>query len=135
MAEQERQNEFLKGILIGSLAGGAIGAIVGLLLAPKSGEETRKLIVDTTSDIYKKTADYIVGSTEKVKTETTKVYNEAKEKASEIVTSAKTQAEELINRAESVLQDAKERAAQVQTGVKSGVEAFKSEIKDTPDEN
>lgn len=135
MAEQDHQNEFLKGLLIGSIAGGAVGAMLGLLLAPKSGEETRKLITDTTTDLYKKTADFIAGSTETVKNETTKVYNEAKEKASEIVSSAKHQAEELIDRAENVLKVAKEKASDVQSGAKSGIEAFKSELKDNPEQN
>ncbi len=37
--------------LAGFIVGGAIGAIAGILLAPKSGEETRKLIADTTKDV------------------------------------------------------------------------------------
>jgi len=32
------------------------------------------------------------------------------------------------------LKDAKEKASQVQTGVKSGVEAFKSEVKENPEQ-
>ena len=35
--------------LAGFIVGGAIGAIAGILLAPKSGEETRQLIADTTN--------------------------------------------------------------------------------------
>ena len=37
--------------LAGFIVGGAIGAIAGILLAPKSGEETRKHIADTTKDV------------------------------------------------------------------------------------
>ena len=36
--------------LAGFIVGGAIGALTGILLAPKSGEETRKMIADSTKD-------------------------------------------------------------------------------------
>jgi gas vesicle protein len=47
MSKNKQQNVFLGGMLIGT----AIGAIVGLLLAPRSGQETRKIV--------KKSADAI----------------------------------------------------------------------------
>ena len=37
--------------LAGFIVGGAIGALAGVLLAPKSGEETRAMIADTTKDV------------------------------------------------------------------------------------
>ena len=40
--------------LVGFLVGGAIGAVAGILLAPKSGEETRQLIADTTKDVMRR---------------------------------------------------------------------------------
>ena len=43
--------------LAGFIVGGAVGAIAGLLLAPKSGEETRAMIAKTSSEIYDKTED------------------------------------------------------------------------------
>ncbi|MGB5218351.1 MAG: YtxH domain-containing protein [Smithella sp.] len=43
---------FLKGLLVGSLAGLA----AGILYAPKSGEETRKQIVDSSEKMRKKVA-------------------------------------------------------------------------------
>ena len=36
----------------GFLVGGAVGAIAGLLLAPQSGEETRDMIAQKSSDLY-----------------------------------------------------------------------------------
>ena len=36
--------------LAGFIVGGAIGAIAGVLLAPKSGEETRAMIADGAKD-------------------------------------------------------------------------------------
>ena len=38
--------KFLAGIIVG----GAIGAIAGILLAPKSGEETRAMLADSAKD-------------------------------------------------------------------------------------
>jgi gas vesicle protein len=39
------------GFGIGLLAGAVIGGVVALLLAPKSGEETRKLIKDKATEV------------------------------------------------------------------------------------
>ena len=36
--------------LAGFIVGGAIGAIAGILLAPKSGKETRELLVNSAKD-------------------------------------------------------------------------------------
>jgi gas vesicle protein len=40
--------------LAGFIVGGAIGAIAGILLAPKSGEETRKILADTAQDMARR---------------------------------------------------------------------------------
>jgi len=45
--------EFLGGILIGAI----VGAAVGLLLAPQSGEETREVIKERARDISGKVKD------------------------------------------------------------------------------
>jgi len=43
--------KFLTGVIIG----GALGAIAGILLAPKSGAETRADIADTAKDVLART--------------------------------------------------------------------------------
>ena len=40
--------------LAGFIVGGAIGAITGILLAPKSGAETRAMLADSAKDAMKK---------------------------------------------------------------------------------
>ena len=40
--------------LAGFVVGGAIGAIAGILLAPKSGEETRKIIADNAKEMARR---------------------------------------------------------------------------------
>lgn len=37
-------NDLAKGLLIGTLAGAAVGLAIGILYAPRSGAETRSLI-------------------------------------------------------------------------------------------
>lgn len=44
-----------KDLFIGGLAGGIIGAVAGLLLAPKAGSELRQDIADTYQDVSEKT--------------------------------------------------------------------------------
>lgn len=46
---------FLGGLLVG----GALGAIIGLLIAPRSGEETRGLIRDEFSDQWSRSLDNV----------------------------------------------------------------------------
>lgn len=43
-----------KHILVGTISGIVAGAVVGLMLAPQSGEETRKQIADSTKDLKSK---------------------------------------------------------------------------------
>jgi gas vesicle protein len=47
----ERIEDFFKGLLIG----GAIGAIIGILYAPKSGEETREDLMRKAEELKEKT--------------------------------------------------------------------------------
>lgn len=51
----ERAEDFLKGLIVGGL----IGAVVGILYAPKSGKETREEIVKKAEELTAKTkAEY-----------------------------------------------------------------------------
>lgn len=43
-----------KQILVGTISGIIAGAIVGVVLAPQSGEETRKQIADSANDLKRK---------------------------------------------------------------------------------
>ena len=43
--------KFLGGFVVGA----ALGAVAGLLLAPKSGAETREMLSDTAKDVMEKT--------------------------------------------------------------------------------
>lgn len=43
--------------MAGFLVGGAVGGILGILLAPQSGEDTRGLISEKSQEFYKDTED------------------------------------------------------------------------------
>ena len=77
MEEQEKTKvHFFKGLLVG----GALGALAGILFAPKSGKEMR-------SDIKKKGNKIIKDGKE--------IYADASTKTKEIIEEAKSQAKEL----------------------------------------
>jgi gas vesicle protein len=56
----ERESGFQSsaGVILSFLVGGLIGAGVGMLLAPRSGKETREQIRDMTEEMKETTADY-----------------------------------------------------------------------------
>src|SRR5512147_2065036 len=88
MAEHEnQQGHFFMGFLIG----GVLGALAGILFAPKSGKELR-------SDIKEKGGEVL--------TEGKEIYADARAKAQEIIEEAKRQAKDLKKEAERHLSEA-----------------------------
>jgi len=53
MEEKKKKKGILK-LLTGMVVGGAVGSILGLTLAPRKGEETRKAIKDKSMDLFLK---------------------------------------------------------------------------------
>lgn len=81
--------------LCGFLIGGAVGAIAGILLAPKSGEETRKMLKDSTMDALKKadaTVKEIQAKADDVVTDLQKKGDEIKEKLQNLISQQKEEA-------------------------------------------
>lgn len=64
-------------IITGVLAGAAAGAVTGLLLAPDSGKNTRKKIVNGANDMVDSLKDQVETKTEAAKDS----YNQSLEKA------------------------------------------------------
>ena len=78
--------------LCGFLIGGAVGAIAGILLAPKSGEETRKLLKDGAVDALKKadeTVKEIQAKADDVVSDLQKKGDEIKEKLQNLISQQK----------------------------------------------
>lgn len=74
--------------LAGFIVGGAIGAIAGILLAPKSGEETRAMIADSAKEALRKadeTVKEIQNKAEDVVSDMQKKGEEIKEKLQKLI--------------------------------------------------
>jgi len=76
------------GVLLAFLAGGVVGAVVGLLLAPSSGAETRRKIKATSLD----TKDKALEKVEVVKSEAAGLVERGKDK----VTGVKSQIQSAV---------------------------------------
>ena len=130
------QDNSSKGLLVGFLAGGAIGAIVALLYAPKSGRELRSDIRTKSDEYYDDVEKYYADARDKAKD----LINDGKKKSEKLISDAKVKSEELLKDAEKIFNDAKSKAegyvakgkdtidqesAKVKTAVKAGVDAYK----------
>lgn len=83
--------------LAGFVVGGAIGAIAGILLAPKSGEETRKILADTAQDMVRRadeTAKQIQVKADDAVSDLQKKGEEIKEKIQDLIAKQKESKEE-----------------------------------------
>jgi gas vesicle protein len=122
----ENDNSNTKSFFLGALIGGAIGAVAALLLAPKSGKELRRDIVDTTTDAYDKATDYVSSTIE-----------EGKHKAQHIIDAAKRQADHILAKTGDYNDDAnlkiaassytvRQRFDYLKETAKAGLDAFKT---------
>ena len=78
--------------LAGFIVGGAIGALAGVLLAPKSGEETRKILADKAQEMAKRadeTAKQIQVKADDVVSDLQKRGDEIKEKLQDLISKQK----------------------------------------------
>jgi gas vesicle protein len=129
-AHMTKNEGTLKGLVIGLLAGGAIGAILALLYAPKSGKELRAEIRERADEFRDDAEEYISS----VRSKAGDIVTEAKKRSENLITDAKRKADTLLVDAENVIKDARqkagpvaEEAARVKNAVKAGVETFREE--------
>ena len=83
--------------ICGFLVGGAIGAVAGILLAPKSGKETREMLANSAQEMIKRadeTADRI------------------KSKADDAVSELQKKGEEIKNKLQGLIDKQKDEGAQ-----------------------
>jgi len=90
-------------IAFGAVVGAVAGFVTGVLVAPKSGKETRNDIKDVTS----KAKNDVNENIEKAKVVAKEKTAEVKEKASEIIDDVSDQASELKARTEQAVEGAK----------------------------
>ncbi|MFO7445679.1 MAG: YtxH domain-containing protein [Ignavibacteriaceae bacterium] len=130
------ENNVGKGLLIGLLAGGAIGAAIALLYAPKSGRELRADIKSKADDYLDEAEKYMAEAKDHAKN----VINEGKKKSEKLINDARVKSEELLKDAEKVFNDAKSKTShavndgkhvigneseRIKTALKAGVDAYK----------
>ena len=79
--------------LAGFAVGAAIGDVAGILLAPKSGAETREMLGDMASDMAKKTDETV---------------KDIQRKADNLITDAQEKSEEIMNKLQDLLNKQKD---------------------------
>ena len=125
-----QNNGLLKGLVIGLVAGGTIGAILALLYAPKSGKELRADIKEKADGLMDGAEEYMHAA----KSKAGDIVSEAKKRSDQLITDAKRKADSLLEDADKIISDARQKAgpiveegARVKNAVKAGVDAFKEE--------
>jgi gas vesicle protein len=124
-----QENNLAKGFFIGFLAGGAIGAVVALLTAPKSGKELRADIKMKSEEYLDEAEKYLTEAKDKAR----ELINEGKKKSERIIHDARSKSEDILKDAEKVFKDAKVKTTDVfNTGkekIESEAERIKSSVK------
>src|SRR5512146_767276 len=125
MSDRDEFGAFLLGFIVGAMT----GAIASLLLAPKSGDETRTYLkekaielgdkVNVTVDDARVKADEITAEARK-RAET--IMADARTRAEEVAAEARKQAEELQKRGQLVLEEQRSR---ISKSVKTAMEENK----------
>jgi gas vesicle protein len=131
-----RENGLSKGLLVGFFAGGAIGAVLALLYAPKSGKEFRQDIKSKADDYLDEADKYLSEAKDKAKN----LINEGKKKSEKLISDARIKSDELLQDAERIFNDARTKTSdivnegkqtvssesdRIKTAFKAGVEAYK----------
>jgi gas vesicle protein len=120
-----QDNHLAKGLFIGFLAGSAIGAVIALLYAPKSGKELRKDIKNKTDEYYEETEKFLAEAKDKAK----ELVNEGKKRSEQLVSNAKTKSEELLKSAERIFSEAKGKTGSIVATGKEVVEGEADRLK------
>lgn len=130
-------------LLLGIVAGGALGAALALLFAPKSGRELRYDIAEMTNAYADRTGDTVNDASERAR----QIVNDGRRRADTIIEDARVRASSLLNDAEKIVNDARsraqnaagktaddvrEKADKLADATRAGVDAFKKELKKDP---
>ena len=120
----------VKGLVIGLLAGSAIGAVLALLYAPKSGKELR-------ADIKERTDDFVEdaeAAMRSARTRASEIVSDAKQRSDQLISDARKKAGTLLDDAERIISGAKQKSGAVaeegtklKNAVKAGMDAYKEE--------
>lgn len=120
-----KESNLSKGLLIGFLTGGIVGAAIALLYAPKSGKDLRNDIKNKSNEFLDEADKFVDVAKEKASA----MINEGKQKSEKLVADAKVKAEELIRDAEKVFGDIKTKAGDAYETGKEAVSKESDKIK------
>ena len=109
-----------KGLLVGIFTGAAIGSIIALLYAPKSGNKLREEIKTKAQDITDDTEKYIRNFKKKV----SQIFNDVKKKSEFLITETEEDVNVIVNEPEKLLVDAKDK---IENSVYTGKGLLKKE--------
>ncbi len=125
-----QNNGMIKGLLIGLIAGGAIGSVLALLYAPKSGKELRADLKERADDFLGDAEAYMKSARSKA----SQIVTDAKERSDQLMNDAQRRANTLIDDADRIISGVKQKTAvvveegtKIKNAVKAGVDAFKDE--------
>lgn len=125
-----QNDKMVKGLMIGLLAGGAIGAIIALLYAPKSGKELRADIKEKADSLLEEAEQHMRVARSKA----TEMVSEAKKRSDQLISDAQSKAHTLLEDADKVISGARQKAGtvveegtRIKNAVKAGVDAYKEE--------
>jgi gas vesicle protein len=104
----DNSNEF-GAFMSGLLLGGIAGAITALLLAPQSGEETRKVIIDKSLELK----DKAIETVEDARQQAEKAAEDARLAAQEYAQKAQEQAKKLQEQGRVILEEQKQKISKV----------------------
>ena len=105
MSDRDDLSSFLLGFIIGGLT----GAVVSLLLAPQSGEETRAVIREKAIEIKDRASETV----DEAYARAEEAAAEARARAEELSQIAKTRADELQRRGQVVLEEQRAKIGNV----------------------
>ena len=127
MSDNRSGIEFLKGILVG----GAIGAVVALLYAPKSGKETREELSEHMGDVYEKAKTEYDDSLVKAR----KSYEVAITRLKDLEIDAKNKADEVQGLVDDIVVKGKGTVEDSSNRLKDALTAAKNAFKDQTEDN
>jgi gas vesicle protein len=122
MSDNDNFGSFISGFVIGGIA----GAITALLLAPQSGDETRKQIKEKSIELRDQASTYL----DEVVTSTEKVVDEVSDKAGEFIDTTKRKAAEVAEKGQVLLETKDEKIAKAKAAPAKKASASKKTTKE-----
>ncbi len=124
----ENNGDLLKGLFIGGL----VGAVLGILFAPKSGKETREDIARKTEDVLEKAREEYEKAVDKSK----HAYEAAVKRLQNLEASAKEKVEEVEGKVADLAQQGSDIVCdsknKLKKAIDAGVEAYREEKTEKP---